>query len=48
MIFDIDIIRKVYEQLPEKIKQVREALQRPLTLTEKVLLTHLSDGQVIM
>jgi hypothetical protein len=44
MIFDIDIIRKVYEQLPEKIKQVREALQRPLTLTEKVLLTHLSDG----
>mgnify|MGYP000861560169 FL=1 len=44
MIFDIDIIRKVYEQLPEKIKQVREALQRPLTLTEKILLTHLSSG----
>ena len=44
MIFDIDIIRKVYEQLPDKIKLVKEALQRPLTLTEKILLTHLSTG----
>ena len=44
MIFDIDIIRKVYELLPEKINQVREVLQRPLTLTEKILFTHLSSG----
>ncbi len=44
MIFDIDIIRKVYEQLPDKIKLVKEALQRPLTLTEKTLFTHLSTG----
>lgn len=42
MIFDIDIIREIYKQLPGKIKQVREVLQRPLTLTEKILLTHLS------
>lgn len=44
MIFDIDIIRKVYELLPERINQVREVLQRPLTLTEKILFTHLSSG----
>lgn len=47
MIFDIDIIRNLYEQLPEKIKLVKEALQRPLTLTEKILFTHLSPGAAI-
>ncbi len=35
MIFDIDMIREVYEDLPAKIKQVKEILQRPLTYTEK-------------
>lgn len=42
MIFDIEMIRKVYEQLPGKVQQVKDALQRPLTLTEKILFTHLS------
>lgn len=42
MIFDIEMIRKVYEQLPSKVQQVKDVLQRPLTLTEKILLTHLS------
>ena len=42
MIFDIDMIRKVYEQLPAKVQQVKDVLQRPLTLTEKILFTHLS------
>src|SRR5690554_3220517 len=42
MIFDIEMIRKVYEQLPGKVLQVKDALQRPLTLTEKILFTHLS------
>lgn len=44
MIFDIDMIREVYEDLPAKIKQVREILQRPLTYTEKILFSHLSPG----
>jgi aconitate hydratase len=42
MIFDIEMIRKVYEQLPDKVQQVKDVLQRPLTLTEKILFTHLS------
>ena len=42
MIFDIEMIRKVYEQLPSKVQQVKDVLQRPLTLTEKILDTHLS------
>lgn len=44
MTFDIDIIRDVYTHLPEKIKQAKTVLQRPLTLTEKILFAHLSLG----
>lgn len=42
MIFDIDMIRNVYSNLPEKIKHAKNVLQRPLTLTEKILFSHLS------
>jgi len=41
MAFDLDMIRKVYEQLPGKISAAREVLKRPLTLTEKILYSHL-------
>jgi len=44
MIFDIDMIREVYGQLPEKITQAKQKLGRPLTLTEKILFAHLSPG----
>ena len=44
MIFDIDMIRDVYAHIPEKIKQAKVILQRPLTLTEKILFSHLSPG----
>ncbi|SFK73701.1 aconitase [Porphyromonadaceae bacterium KH3CP3RA] len=44
MVFDIDMIRKVYEHLPEKIQQAKDVLQRPLTLTEKILFAHLWPG----
>ncbi|MDO5666052.1 MAG: aconitate hydratase, partial [Bacteroidia bacterium] len=44
MIFDIDMIRGVYAQLPEKVTQIKEKLARPLTLTEKILFSHLSFG----
>ncbi|MBK6902430.1 MAG: aconitate hydratase [Saprospirales bacterium] len=41
MVFDIDIIRAYYEALPKKIEQVTRKLGRPLTLTEKILYSHL-------
>ncbi|MEA5126807.1 MAG: aconitate hydratase [Proteiniphilum sp.] len=44
MVFDIDMIRKVYDHLPEKIRHAKEVLQRPLTLTEKILFSHLWPG----
>ena len=43
MVFDIDMIRRVYAGLEEKVEQARKLLDRPLTLTEKILYTHLSD-----
>ena len=44
MAFDIDMIRAVYERMPDRINQVRQVLNRPLTLVEKILYTHLFDG----
>jgi aconitate hydratase len=41
MAFDINLIKKVYADLPGKVAEARKALGRPLTLTEKILYTHL-------
>lgn len=42
MIFDLDKISALYRQIPEQVKAARELLNRPLTLTEKILYTHLA------
>jgi len=44
MAFDFDMIQRVYAALPEKVKRAREAVGRPLTLAEKILLSHLWPG----
>ena len=41
MAFDINMIKKVYQELPSKIKNIRQIVKRPLTLTEKILYSHL-------
>ena len=41
MAFDIDMIKTHYESLPSKLEKIRGVLNRPLTLTEKILYTHL-------
>ncbi len=41
MAFDIELIKKVYADLPGKVTAARNELGRPLTLTEKILYTHL-------
>ncbi len=43
MTFDFDMIQKTYQQFPGRIEAVRSLLQRPLTLTEKILYAHLYD-----
>lgn len=47
MIFDIEMVRGVYAALPEKIAAIKAELGRPLTLTEKILYSHLSQGEAI-
>lgn len=44
MAFDIDMIKKVYAQMPERVDQARQLLGRPLTLSEKILYNHLWDA----
>ncbi len=41
MVFDLDLIKKVYAELPGKVAAARQMLGRPMTLTEKILYTHL-------
>ena len=41
MAFDIKMMKKVYEKYPFKVGTARKALNRPLTLSEKILYTHL-------
>ncbi len=43
MLFDLDLITGVYRRLPEKIQAARKILNRPITLTEKILYGHLYE-----
>ena len=45
MAFDIDMIKAVYAKFPERIAQARTVVGKPLTLAEKILYTHLWNGQ---
>ncbi len=43
MIFDFEMIKSFYKELPVKISKIRDTLGRPLTLSEKILYNHLFD-----
>lgn len=45
MIFDLDMIKAVYQRFPERIAAARKILDKPLTLSEKILYAHLWDGK---
>ena len=45
MVFDLEMIKKLYELYPQKVEAARTLLQKPLTLSEKILYTHLWDGE---
>lgn len=44
MAFDIDMIKAVYERMPARVEAARNLVGRPLTLSEKILYSHLWDG----
>ena len=44
MAFDLSMIKALYERFPQRVKAARSAVGRPLTLSEKILYTHLWSG----
>ncbi|WP_339756191.1 aconitate hydratase [uncultured Winogradskyella sp.] len=47
MAFDIDMIKGVYTKMAERVDAAREIVGKPLTLSEKILYTHLWEGKPI-
>src|SRR5436305_568841 len=41
MLFDLDLIKKVYSELPTKVQTAKKLLNRPMTLAEKILYAHI-------
>jgi len=44
MTFDFEMIQKAYKAFPGRIEAARKILQKPMTLTEKILYGHLFNG----
>jgi aconitate hydratase len=44
MAFDIEMIKAVYSRMGERVEAARKAVGKPLTLTEKILYSHLHEG----
>jgi len=45
MVFDLDMIKALYSQIPGRIAKARKVVGRPLTLSEKILYSHLHGDQ---
>ena len=44
MAFDIEMIKKVYASIGERVNKAKEVTGKPLTLAEKILYSHLYEG----
>jgi len=47
MVFDLEMIKAVYAGMPGKIEAARKVLGKPLTLSEKILYSHLHSDQKV-
>jgi len=45
MVFDLDMIKKLYAAIPGRIAKARKVVNKPLTLSEKILYSHLHSDQ---
>ena len=45
MVFDLEMIKGVYTRIAERIETARKVTGKPLTLTEKILYSHLFDQE---
>ncbi|WP_165748822.1 aconitate hydratase [Cellulophaga sp. Z1A5H] len=44
MAFDIDMIKEVYSNMSDRVSKARKLVGKPLTLSEKILYSHLWEG----
>ncbi len=44
MVFDIEMIKKAYQTISQRVEKARTLNERPLTLSEKILYSHLFKG----
>ena len=44
MVFDLEMIKAVYNRMDERISAARKVVNKPLTLAEKILYSHLTEG----
>ena len=44
MVFDLDLIKKLYGAMPAKVDAARKLVGKPLTLAEKILYSHLFEA----
>ncbi len=45
MAFDIEMIKEVYSKFPQRVQAAKKVVGRPLTLSEKILYTHLWNSE---
>ncbi|MFM8912791.1 MAG: aconitase family protein, partial [Flammeovirgaceae bacterium] len=45
MVFDLDMIRALYAAIPARVAKARKVVGKPLTLSEKILYSHLHKDQ---
>jgi aconitate hydratase len=45
MVFDLDMIKELYAKFPERVAAARKVVNKPLTLSEKILYAHLHKDQ---
>jgi len=43
MIFDLEMIKKLYDEMPSRVQKAKDMLGRPMVLAEKILYSHLFD-----
>ena len=46
MVFDLDMIKRKYDEMTERISHARRKTGRALSLTEKILYSHLDEGKL--
>ena len=46
--FDLKMIKAFYDRMPDRMSAAKNIIQRPLTLTEKILFTHLAKDYKIL